>query len=169
MRKLSFLLAAFVVCSAARAEAPKKYYIEPPAEYDHPYKGELFEWTVKDQAELRAMCPNTKFNLGFALACTMPQGGRCWMFLVPDDEIKKFFPLDLVKRHEIAHCNGWPGDHRGARAWQDWAAPAAEPAKTEPMATYSCGLAIQKPCEEPTPVTVKPARPRSLSEILFGR
>jgi hypothetical protein len=29
--------------------------------------------------------------------------------------------MDITLRHEIAHCNGWPGDHRGALPIEDWA------------------------------------------------
>jgi hypothetical protein len=42
--------------------------------------------------------------------------------MAPDDVITKAgFPPELIKRHEIAHCNGWPGDHRDARVFEDWA------------------------------------------------
>jgi hypothetical protein len=29
--------------------------------------------------------------------------------------------MDITMRHETAHCNGWPGDHRGALPIEDWA------------------------------------------------
>jgi hypothetical protein len=109
--------------------------IMPPAEYDHPYKGKLLRYTAEDQAEIRSRCPRGSFHLiGVALACTYVWPGFCIVAMVPDDRIRKAgFTPEIVLRHEIAHCNGWPGDHRGARAWQnDWAeAPVVE---TEPVA-----------------------------------
>jgi len=27
--------------------------------------------------------------------------------------------FENILRHEIGHCNGWPGDHRGARTWRE--------------------------------------------------
>jgi hypothetical protein len=79
--------------------------------------GNLAIWPVKTQQQVRDACPNAKFNLGHALACAwrFPGGETCWIVMVPDDQIKAAgLPVELVKRHEIAHCNGWPGDHRGA-------------------------------------------------------
>jgi hypothetical protein len=45
---------------------------------------------------------------------------QCAIVMAPDDVITKAgFPPALVLRHEIAHCNGWPADHRGARTFVD--------------------------------------------------
>jgi hypothetical protein len=126
---------------SAHAEKPKKWLIEPPAEYDHPYKGELLLWPVKSQADVRAFCPESKFAAGFALACARVRTGRCTVAIAPDDELRKFgFTHEIVWRHEIAHCNGWPGDHPNVRYWQLGPEPVAKAEKP-------CGLAIQKPCE----------------------
>ena len=64
--------------------------------------GDLAIWPVRTQQQVRNACPNAKFNLGYALACAWRFSETCWIVMVPDDH------------HEIAHCNGWPGDHRGA-------------------------------------------------------
>jgi hypothetical protein len=48
------------------------------------------------------------------LAGTVPIG--CELIISPDSIIALAgLTLEFVKRHEIAHCNGWPADHRGAR------------------------------------------------------
>jgi hypothetical protein len=110
--------------------------------------GNLAIWPVKTQQQVRDACPNAKFNLGHALACAwrFPGGETCWIVMVPDDQIKAAgLPVELVKRHEIAHCNGWPGDHRGARPFVDWAE-----------------------VEDP-PATAKPAKQYPLNKLLFGR
>ena len=46
----------------------------------------------------------------------------CWIVLAPEEDMKRVGVwMDLIRRHEIAHCNGWPGDHRGALPIEDWA------------------------------------------------
>jgi hypothetical protein len=38
----------------------------------------------------------------------------------------------LVKRHEMAHCNGWPADHHGALPYVEWAEVPDKPATANP-------------------------------------
>jgi hypothetical protein len=117
---LTLALALLVAASAATAAAGER--LVPPKEYDHPFDGELIEVTALDQDNVRRWCPTAKFPR-WALGC-MPElrPGRCWIVLAPDDVIKAAgFPPELVRRHEIAHCNGWPADHRGALPYEEWA------------------------------------------------
>jgi hypothetical protein len=107
---------ALVAASAATgaAEGPK---LVPPPEYDHPYYGVLIVIPARDQNHVREMCPKTKFPPMGALGCTILQKGTCWVVMAPDADIKAAgFSPELVKRHENAHCNGWPADHGGARS-----------------------------------------------------
>jgi hypothetical protein len=142
MSKTRCLLLALGVSLAAvvsaNAEAPKKFQIMPPVEYDHPYTGELTLRRAKSQAEIRSICPTVSFNLGVATACSIRRANSCMIAMAPDDEIRKTgMTPEIVLRHETAHCNGWGPDHKGARVWQiDWAEHETKP----------CGLAIQKPC-----------------------
>jgi hypothetical protein len=65
--------------------------------------------------------------------------------------------MNITMRHETAHCNGWPGDHRGALPIEDWALmnipedasdnTPLRPSAPQQPASRPCGLAIQKPCE----------------------
>jgi hypothetical protein len=98
--------------------------IVPPPEYDHPFAGELTVFTARNQDEVRAACPRTQFPPMGALGCApYIRPGRCHIVLAPDaDIIKVGFPPELVRRHEIAHCNGWHADHRGALPFEEWAA-----------------------------------------------
>jgi hypothetical protein len=99
----------------------KPLRLNPPPEYDHPYTGYLIVQTARDQDEVRRLC-NTKFTLGVALACsyrrepdTLYPKGSCTVVILPEAQLTAAgLPLDLIWRHEIAHCNGWPGDHKGA-------------------------------------------------------
>jgi hypothetical protein len=71
---------------------------------------------------VRDICPNVHFDLGVALACALVEPDRCRVILAPEADVKAFgLPIDLIMRHEIAHCNGWPGDHEGALLYEEWA------------------------------------------------
>ena len=45
------------------------------------------------------------------------------MILLADEVVASlgFTTPEFVLRHEIAHCNGWPADHRGALPLEEWA------------------------------------------------
>jgi hypothetical protein len=104
------------------AVKPAPLLIIPPPEYDHPYDGILIVIPARDQEHIREICPDAKFSLGVALGCSVRQEGICGVALAPNNTISAAgFPPELVKRYEIAHCNGWPADHRGARPFVDWA------------------------------------------------
>jgi hypothetical protein len=81
----------------------------PPVEYDHPFAGELTVFRAKDQAQVRAMCPDSKFPPIGALGCSIlqPGGKQCRVILAPDaDIVATGYTTEIVKRHEIGHCNG---------------------------------------------------------------
>ena len=108
---------------------PKPAYILPPAEYDHPYTAGQFWVTVVDsQADVRDKCESTRL-LDVALACARqtylksdPSVKVCWIVIANADVINSAgYVYDVVLRHEIGHCNGWPADHPNAQPWEDWA------------------------------------------------
>jgi hypothetical protein len=88
----------------------------PPEEYDHPYTGPSLKITVHTTEELREICyvykqqwPNMKSP---PVACTdrWPDG-RCHVHMNSPEVLKSLgTSWDVILRHEIAHCNGWPGD-----------------------------------------------------------
>jgi hypothetical protein len=106
-----------------KAVAPpgKGVHILPPLEYDYPYEGKLTIQRVNTVAELQDACNVTKWLLG----CSRPGATSCHIVLVADDVIRKWgWTPELMMRHEMGHCNGWPGDHRGQRPhWE----PAGKP------------------------------------------
>jgi hypothetical protein len=118
----SLTLALTLAATSAAAEPNR---ILPPIEYDHPYGGELTIFQAKDQAQVRTMCPYAKFPPIGALGCALrhPNGSQCWVILAPAaDLVAAGYTTELAKRHEIGHCNGWPGDHGGALPYEEWGA-----------------------------------------------
>jgi hypothetical protein len=100
------------VIAAAWSAAQAQFLYLPPAEYDHPYGGELKIIRVASQIAAKAACPN--IPRVFSCALVAPQ--KCVIFLLSDEGLKELgFNPEYVLKHEIAHCNGWPGNHRGAR------------------------------------------------------
>jgi hypothetical protein len=85
----------------------------PPAEFDHPYTGQLITTRTLDQAETRWLCP-VPFPHALALGCAKVMFWRgCQIIISPDSVLAEAgMTLEFVKRHEIAHRNGWPTDHR---------------------------------------------------------
>jgi hypothetical protein len=85
----------------------------PPPEFDRPYTGKLTVLKEDNFVFIRHVCadvPNAvacSFRTydsisGETLSCLIMLGPGTW-----EDE--------RALRHETAHCNGWPGDHPGAR------------------------------------------------------
>jgi hypothetical protein len=79
--------------------------LEPPAQYNHPYDGQVVERVIT-LAEVRTLCMSMGTPLD-TLACSWRSDGTCYIVL-PSDGMA---PLDTYRRHEIAHCNGWPANH----------------------------------------------------------
>jgi hypothetical protein len=118
--------------------------ILPLAEYDHYYEGDLTIKMVATLEELRAICQMDQPQL---LACTLRNLNSCVIVLVNDEVMRKrSWTTGMLLRHEMGHCNGWPGDHPGERAisWPTthWA-PEAQRVK------------IPLPVERPTGVTIR--------------
>jgi hypothetical protein len=80
------------------------FVLEPPPQYNYPYKGPVIEY-VLPRAEARAMC--RKRN-AWADACSWTKDGKCYIVLPVGGPVKQLAPY---RRHEIAHCNGWPASH----------------------------------------------------------
>jgi hypothetical protein len=83
----------------------------PPVEYDKPYDGKLEEIVAKDYEEMRAFCNRS-------IACCKPCGGLIAVLsILRPMRLSGAHGLttDILRRHEIAHCNGWPKDHPGTR------------------------------------------------------
>ena len=118
---LTGVAALFLATGAAHAQTVSeavKNFMLPPVEYDKPFGGKLEEVVVKSREEMDASCK----RIGLSLP-TVPLG--CGKLLAADhcviylarDEVNRSVGLttDLVRRHEVGHCNGWPKEHPGGR------------------------------------------------------
>jgi hypothetical protein len=78
--------------------------LEPPPQYNHPYKGPVAE-IVMSLAQARALC---RKHGAIADACSWIKDGKCYIVMPRDGPVKALAPY---RRHEVAHCNGWPAHH----------------------------------------------------------
>ena len=81
----------------------------PPEEFDHEYKGEL-KINRGTQTQMRAACPNTFKPGAHAIGCALRSlgGAACVIWIADDNFLQAIaFDVEIVLRHERAHCNGW--------------------------------------------------------------
>jgi hypothetical protein len=102
-----FVMAVAVVTVWIVINARVRYLVqlEPPAQYDHAYDGPVDE-RVTSVFEVRKLCTALGASAR-GVACSWISDGVCHIVL-PNDELT---PVDTYRRHEIAHCNGWPANH----------------------------------------------------------
>jgi hypothetical protein len=89
--------------------------VYPPPEYDRPYAGKLVKIEAKDSEEMLSLCAESKSPI----ACARQYGVvACTIVIAPEAVLRRWgWTVEIVMRHELAHCNGWPADHPGARRW----------------------------------------------------
>jgi hypothetical protein len=87
----------------------RKRLVLPPVEFDHPYEGNLIEVRA-DKDEIASSCPEIS-----RLGCAWRINSQWCRIVIANDDIIEAAGLtfEIVRRHEIGHCNGWPGDHQG--------------------------------------------------------
>jgi hypothetical protein len=91
----------------------------PPIEFDRPFDGTLTIITAKSLEKVRELCVNTgPFSVLGCAKRRIPIAApvECTIVIVSDDVLlRRGLTFELVHRHEIGHCNGWPGTHPSAR------------------------------------------------------
>jgi len=103
---LLLVLLPLTSCVSAAYHVRYLAELEPPARYNHPYDGPVDE-RVMSAAEVPALCMSMGTS-PFAAACSLVgDDGTCHIILPNDGQA----PVSTYRRHEIAHCNGWPADH----------------------------------------------------------
>jgi hypothetical protein len=119
MKPLAIALLLLATTSAQAQYYSRNQPVLPPVEYDHPYTGDLTV-SIVSQEEIARQCPNAKARLG----CNRRWPDECLVWIAPDDVIEALgLTREVVLRHEIGHCNGWPSDHPGMRArtsYSEW-------------------------------------------------
>jgi len=99
-----FVLLLLTSCVSAAHHVRYLAELEPPAQYDHPYDGPVDE-RVMWLAEVHALCASVGAS---GVACAWVGGdGTCHIVLPNNYQA----PISTYRRHETAHCNGWPANH----------------------------------------------------------
>jgi len=80
--------------------------LEPPAQYDHPFHGQVIEQRLS-QLEILFLCH------GPTVACSWVSKGVCHVVIANSEQDDR--AIALMRQHEIGHCNGWPGSHPNGR------------------------------------------------------
>jgi hypothetical protein len=112
---VSLLACSFLMLQVRIAGATPLY---PPMRFDHAYKGKLIERSGSVH-RVREECAGMGFHS--SLACSSgDKNGTCTIWL-PEVGSKGPFRLGTItvtdnlrsglRRHEIAHCNGWQANH----------------------------------------------------------
>jgi hypothetical protein len=81
-------------------------FLEPPAQYDHPYPGQLVEQRLS-RLQIMMTCH------GPAESCSWVKNGVCYIALPRDETDTRL--IAYIRQHEIGHCNGWPSYHPAGR------------------------------------------------------
>jgi hypothetical protein len=92
--------------------APIHPILPPPAIYDHAYKGRL---TVQQgtMAQVEHYCHTTHGIVSpyQALGCSKVGEQSCFLIIPRVGGPVTASIQAQIRRHEIAHCNGWPANH----------------------------------------------------------
>jgi hypothetical protein len=174
---LTLALALIVTPAAAQSTsaAAEGLRVVPPKAFDRPYPapGKVIVVTARDQNHVRELCPTTVFPAE-ALGCAqLTPSWDCKIVVAADDVVKAAgFPPELVRRHEIAHCNGWPADHRGALPLEEWASddtPVKDAASQfDKFAIGAVGKTVAEVAKVVDTLPFNPGRPFSLAAEGLG-
>jgi hypothetical protein len=112
-----FTAVGFLLALASTAHAQTALNsVYPPPEYDKPFEGFIINRRLQTEDEMRDVCPLTR-NMPVAIGCAIRinEGKGCVIIMVADEVILSYrITPEMVRRHEIGHCNGWPSTHPGA-------------------------------------------------------
>jgi hypothetical protein len=119
MKFALYLLAALrtpTACAATSAGSRERAL--PPVQYDYEFPAQWEELRGQDQEQMHRICPGAP-KFAPALGCSF-RGNigtiKCLIILAPEKDIEAAgWTADIIRRHEMGHCNGWPADHSGAR------------------------------------------------------
>lgn len=96
---------AAALYAAAMAMAPA----DIPEKYDHPFPGVIYMMKATPD-DTHTFCGSPA-----AIACTVGHTDKeCWVVVNEKYYLASKYWHDFIIRHERAHCNGWPADHRAA-------------------------------------------------------
>jgi hypothetical protein len=109
-------IAALSVLSASAAHADTtRPSLLPPTEFDRPFDGTTVVERVDNLIDLKRAC----YMLEGSVGCAHSSEGHCRITMMPDHYYRLHLmdPMDVF-RHEMGHCNGWPGNHIGTNLYE---------------------------------------------------
>jgi hypothetical protein len=115
MRTICAVIVLLATLTQAQPSLAQKviWTFPPPPEFDNPYDGDLTIQRLSWE-EIRKNCPPGTH------ACAYVWPKACIVMIPEDDFLKRRGrQFEEILRHEIGHCNGWPGDHGGAYLQSD--------------------------------------------------
>lgn len=97
-------------------ELGKPLIWNPPTRFDKPYEGVLIEHALP-KGQVESYCQKLfSWSSGRKVArdnkllgCAVNRPGFCVIVYI--DKPHGFYMPEVIRRHEIGHCNGWSGDH----------------------------------------------------------
>jgi hypothetical protein len=86
--------------------------ILPPPQYDHSFKGHTVV-RLGSLAEVKNYCHTMHGIVSAyqALGCAKVHSGRCFIMIHKVGGPITARMQGEIRRHEVAHCNGWAGNH----------------------------------------------------------
>jgi hypothetical protein len=89
----------------------------PPEHYDYFFSGPIEIIRVDTPEQLKLACNRPDGN---PMGCAQRIGELCRIRMLPNEFYRtRQVPPEMILRHEMAHCNGWAGNHPGARPWDN--------------------------------------------------
>lgn len=109
------ILAHGIAAALGALAAPAAAVIaEPPAQFRHPYAGELISYELP-APEIDAACRALGAGGPLILGCARRFHDLCVIIVPSAGSGVSPRTHAALRRHELAHCNGWPADHAGAQ------------------------------------------------------
>jgi hypothetical protein len=103
----TLVLALKLAALGAPLEPGGFWVLPPPAQYDVPWTGELTE-QVLPLEEVPPTCNEMGTNNRYAWGCQRMLAPRHCLIVIPKvgRSVSAFLQKE-IRRHELAHCNGW--------------------------------------------------------------
>ena len=103
------MIRATIIAALLAGPALAGVPLEPPARFDHPYAGDVDLRQISRANVWKECSRNGAVKMRRDVAgCSRVEAGACIIHLAMKT---RRAPLQEILRHEIAHCNGWPGNH----------------------------------------------------------
>jgi hypothetical protein len=112
MKYILVAIMALAVATSVPAQAESPFNMRddfyPPSHYDHEYAGKLFISAENDLPVLERACGLKTMGCSQAPGTHGLALDECLILLPKREDLAKTgVSMEDLKRHEIAHCNGW--------------------------------------------------------------